>query len=219
MLRRILGLAVMSAGLALASSASASVTYSLGPDGVETNQNAGVTTLVGVNAPMTFSFTLAQALGANLNITIPEAQVLSWSASAANAQTSIDSNDPHEVLHRLHLLTDANGMITLYNIWAGATEEAIPAKVYHAGRKPAQTTVEFLFDTIGGAGTRVTFIEQDEGQIYGIGVCTRGCPTTFTREIDAPPGVPEPAAWALMIAGFGGMGAALRRQSRPRAAA
>jgi hypothetical protein len=27
-------------------------------------------------------------------------------------------------------------------------------------------------------------------------------------------GVPEPASWALMILGFGGVGAALRRQSR-----
>jgi hypothetical protein len=31
-------------------------------------------------------------------------------------------------------------------------------------------------------------------------------------------GVPEPASWALMLVGFGGMGALLRRR-RPRAVA
>lgn len=34
----------------------------------------------------------------------------------------------------------------------------------------------------------------------------------FTREVLAAPGVPEPANWALMILGFGGAGAMLRRR-------
>ena len=35
----------------------------------------------------------------------------------------------------------------------------------------------------------------------------------FTAEVSAPPnGVPEPAAWAMMIIGFGAMGAAIRRR-------
>jgi hypothetical protein len=38
------------------------------------------------------------------------------------------------------------------------------------------------------------------------GTCTVGCSST------PPPGVPEPAAWALMILGFGGAGAMLRRR-------
>ncbi len=33
-------------------------------------------------------------------------------------------------------------------------------------------------------------------------------------EVPPPPGVPEPASWALMILGFGGIGAALRRRRR-----
>jgi hypothetical protein len=40
-------------------------------------------------------------------------------------------------------------------------------------------------------------------------------PKTLTVTSDAPSGVPEPATWALMIAGFGGAGAALRRRARP----
>lgn len=36
--------------------------------------------------------------------------------------------------------------------------------------------------------------------------------TTAIRFYDAPVGVPEPASWALLIAGFGGVGAVLRRR-------
>ncbi|MDB5686836.1 MAG: hypothetical protein JWR77_1425 [Rhizorhabdus sp.] len=33
-------------------------------------------------------------------------------------------------------------------------------------------------------------------------------------EAEAPQGVPEPAAWAMMVAGFGAIGAAMRRRQR-----
>lgn len=36
---------------------------------------------------------------------------------------------------------------------------------------------------------------------------------TLTRAAPATGGVPEPASWALMILGFGGVGASLRRRS------
>jgi hypothetical protein len=36
---------------------------------------------------------------------------------------------------------------------------------------------------------------------------------TITFDAPSPAGVPEPSTWALMIAGFGGAGAMLRRRS------
>ncbi len=49
------------------------------------------------------------------------------------------------------------------------------------------------------------------------GDCAAGCPAGFGVRLDtAPPnvgGVPEPAAWAMLIAGFGLVGAAMRRRS------
>ncbi len=41
----------------------------------------------------------------------------------------------------------------------------------------------------------------------------------YTTGTEGPPGVPEPAAWALMIVGFGGIGAILRRRRRAQPAA
>jgi hypothetical protein len=205
-------LATVSAG-----AAQAAVVYSLGPVGTETNQNAGVQSWVGVNAPMTFTFTLADALAANQNVFVNAANVLSWGASAGQAESTISSDAvayPGEVLTRLHLITNGTGAITGYNVLASATELAI-APITVGPHTGVRTTVRFLFDDLSGGGDSVTFIEQANGQIRGEAICTRGCPTAFTSLIDPPSGpgsVPEPAAWALMILGFAGVGATLRRR-------
>lgn len=54
---------------------------------------------------------------------------------------------------------------------------------------------------------------------YNFGVttqCEAGCPAGFSIRLDSAPrvdpGVPEPASWALLIAGFGLTGAAMRRR-------
>ena len=87
------------------------------------------------------------------------------------------------------------------------------------------------FDPVGGAahGGLYTFynaaiIYEGKGQdgLYHISNLAGTCPTyttdcAFTRlvyEAVPPAGVPEPAAWALMIAGFAGAGAQLRRRRR-----
>lgn len=46
------------------------------------------------------------------------------------------------------------------------------------------------------------------------GDCGGGCPASFGYRIDAIPTVPEPATWALMLVGLGGMGAAVRTSRR-----
>ncbi len=50
------------------------------------------------------------------------------------------------------------------------------------------------------------------------GDCAGGCPAGLGYRIDLLPSVPEPAAWALMLAGFGLVGATLRSR-RPALAA
>jgi opacity protein-like surface antigen len=51
--------------------------------------------------------------------------------------------------------------------------------------------------------------------------CESGCAAGFSIRLDsapASPGVPEPASWAMLIAGFGLTGAAMRRRRVERAA-
>ena len=68
---------------------------------------------------------------------------------------------------------------------------------------------------VGGSGSFLSYTEQGQEAV--------SLTLTATQLVIAPPaagppagGIPEPAAWALMILGFGGAGAALRR-ARPRA--
>jgi hypothetical protein len=78
-----------------------------------------------------------------------------------------------------------------------------------------QATAFYEFDAgdlVGGLDT-ITFnlAGLSNARLYSTGtyqppVCTTACGGSQT------PGVPEPAAWALMILGFGGAGAMLRRR-------
>jgi hypothetical protein len=50
------------------------------------------------------------------------------------------------------------------------------------------------------------------------GLFSYGGNVSFAKTVAVTTGVPEPAGWALMIVGFGGMGAALRSRRRTQAA-
>ena len=67
---------------------------------------------------------------------------------------------------------------------------------------PTITAVTFLYGT--GPDSSMA------GCLVGSENCSPGIPTTHIT-------VPEPASWALMLLGFGGLGAALRRQRHRRA--
>jgi hypothetical protein len=55
------------------------------------------------------------------------------------------------------------------------------------------------------------------GAVYGAAVMNRTDILDYTEEpVALTPAVPEPATWALMIAGFGLIGAAMRRRQRAR---
>lgn len=65
-----------------------------------------------------------------------------------------------------------------------------------------------------GAGTDTSFTTisgRPIEQVYGIG-SPGATPIRITIDYDAVPGVPEPSTWALMLAGFGMVGYAMRRK-------
>lgn len=77
----------------------------------------------------------------------------------------------------------------------------------------------FNYTILGGTGR---FLGAS-GAFTGLGTVDPRMPPpkvnfTFDGDIDAP-AVPEPASWAMLIAGFGAMGAALRRRDPTRVAA
>lgn len=68
--------------------------------------------------------------------------------------------------------------------------------------------------TATGPTAKLTFLSSTALTSSNLGVGLDN--VTFDRVVATTPGVPEPATWALMLAGFGGAGAMLR--SRRRAA-
>ena len=66
------------------------------------------------------------------------------------------------------------------------------------------------------AGTAVNLFYQDSASSYRINTTGPFTSSFVTATSAAVAGVPEPATWALMIMGFGGVGAALRRRHKVR---
>jgi hypothetical protein len=85
----------------------------------------------------------------------------------------------------------------------------------------------FAGSALGGLGTNGGELAWENGGVghlsYALGPgtyslslysnCAGGCRTPVFVRLDDPPGaVPEPAAWAMMLVGFGGLGSLLRKR-------
>lgn len=83
---------------------------------------------------------------------------------------------------------------------------------------PAGGTVKLstLVSNLGGNFLQQGQLINNRGQIVAFGLNENGRRVNFllTPENFIAPGVPEPASWALMIAGFGMVGGVLRRKSQ-----
>ena len=111
---------------------------------------------------------------------------------------------------RIHFVTDAHAAISDYDILLGGRSHADRSQFiqYHLQ--------DYYFDRFGPSITALT-LDVSSG-LVGIQTgglqCVSACTATFGPV--AAGAVPEPASWALMILGFGGLGAALRRhRGRP----
>lgn len=73
------------------------------------------------------------------------------------------------------------------------------------------TGSQFLNGANGTAGSRITLASADAG-IYGLRLFS-SAPAFEVDNVTFSGAVPEPATWAMMILGFGLVGAAMRRRS------
>ena len=69
-----------------------------------------------------------------------------------------------------------------------------------------------FFDAIAANGELITNVSLSGANLSSVGQVRLGGVTSLVRA------VPEPASWALMIVGFGGIGAAMRRRRQALAA-
>ena len=193
--------AACAAVLAVASPALATVTYDYGGSPTPTNsRDGGIVAFIDQHAPITFEFTVEDALGANLSNVDIKASVLSWAVSGGKPKSSVDSNDAGAALTRLRLSTDSAGSITRWNILGSAHLVLI------ADRK-----LQFYFDSTSAPHESLAWmtISRDQNTGGAVSVSTAG---SFVR-LAAGAGVPEPATWAMMLMGFGAVGLGLRRRA------
>ncbi len=96
--------AACAAVLAVASPALATVTYHYGGSPTPTNsRDGGIVSFIDQHAPITFDFTVENALGANLSNVNIKTSVLAWAVSGGKPKSSVDSDDPGATLSRLRL--------------------------------------------------------------------------------------------------------------------
>lgn len=179
-----------------------------------TNSGAGnILNYVDRHAPLTFDFTTLTPLAPNLTLSDRRAAATSWQASGGSAASTINSGDTAAVLSILRFSTDNLGNLLKYNIKVSATNAALPGKQWNyefQNIDPNFVYERVELDTLRFNG-KIHYTTLDSALI-----CTNACGGSglgkFSIVREGAAGVPEPASWALMIAGFGLAGTVLRRR-------
>lgn len=92
----------------------------------------------------------------------------------------------------------------------------VTSGAFHADNTTGVSNLDRLWLNFGpcSSGPTCSFLSlgsSDSQYVWtGIGGTSFCSPTGSCSTLGGPPGVPEPDAWALMMVGFGGLGAALR---------
>ena len=218
-MKTLLGFCVsMAAALVVVAPSGAAVTYHF-----EQSAGAGDTRFglfSGGTGPVQFDFTVAQALAANTSYSFgfspiskgTDGSVLSFAVNGGNAYSNFASSDFPAKLTvygggrntdaRIGVQTDATGAIAFYDILitgisAASSSEFLTVQIQHTSPIQGVAVVEGLYNLNHGASAALQ--------------CVVGCGGGFTvAGSTVAPSVPEPATWAMLVAGFGMIGSSLR---------
>jgi hypothetical protein len=215
-------LAAAAAGIAATAPASAAVVLCTGANCVNTDQNVLITTQQ-TNVP-----TVSAATQSGVGVTFNSSQDALLNGTASG-QASVSSADG--LLNQLTFslapgFTFASAVFNLFPLPGNQANEASQAVIsYFTPGFGSQTTsidtngqnfigisgnAGELFTSVSFAANPVTTGIQDLRQLR-LGGVTGVSVTPVTS------GVPEPATWAMMLVGFGFLGAAMRRRKDPSA--
>ena len=122
-------------------------------------------------------------------------------------QYSIYGSNNGTVWNPLFDAVTVNGSLNLFTL--GSYSGTAPTRVNNV------LTPGFYNDAGGGTVGYIADFSFNKGYKYfAFGTSTMAGPWNPEQEFSAVAAIPEPAAWALMIVGFGGAGMALRRRRR-----
>lgn len=182
--------------------------------------------------PITFDFTVANALAANTQYNFgfsgiesgESGNVISIHFSNGTAASNFSSANyrGRDWLSRIGLVTDASANISLFDILVSGPSTFV---VDGLGQPSAiSIQVQHTDPRVPGVAMAISLSNPDAaGGIIGEVVCRAGCGGRFVGAPAGNPGsggpagpgaVPEPGTWAMMLVGFAGIGYSLRRRKR-----
>ena len=131
-----------------------------------------------------------------------------WEFTVASGQTAdfrvTDAGTPGDLLY---LFNHGGAMVASSSFFAGAA----------LGGTVGDPTGEA--DWEGGRFSKIDYkVGPGSYSLDIYGDCAEGCPGAIYVRLDDPPGVPEPASWAMLIGGMAAVGGMLRGSARTRAA-
>jgi hypothetical protein len=200
-----LGAAFLAAGLALSARAAMAESFSFGDfffaGDTEGNSFSSITdqgTSYSVTGPGAgFTFLSQSPVGPNNWSGIFRSWVLVLSDNGAPGSVAITFDSPVDSITGFAAQPVATGpFVATLQAFDGST--LVGTSSYAADNNGIEGTIPYFSLTAPGITSIVISTTNDS---LGIGLGSDN------------PGIPEPGAWALMLVGFGGLGAALRRRS------